>query len=139
MFKINKLEQVKEEKITIDYVTHEIHKYNPKTIESFKTLTFAIEGILDNKLYALSFDLNCKLEELLEIPECETIDFKEYILESETQFYYNGTTDLEPQMKIRVNRWIKNKFIIIIHFYANDDNYSGVIEFEFNLDDYLKK
>ena len=139
MFKDNKLEQLKEEKVTIDYVTHEIHEYNPKIVESFKTLSFTIEGTLDNKLYALSFDLNCRLEELLKLPECETIDFKEYILESETQFYYNGITDLEPQMKIRVNRWIKNKFLIMIYFYSSDDEYSGVIEFDFNLDDYLKK
>lgn len=137
MFKLNKLEQVQDENIDIDYVNVEQRNYKDKTTESFKTLRFSIEGTLNNKLYALSFELNCRLEELLKIPECETIDFKKYIFDSETMFYNNGITDLEPEIKITANRWIKNKFIVMIHFYANDDEYSGVIEFEFNLDDYL--
>lgn len=137
MFKINKLEQVKEEKVTINYVSHEIHNFKEKTTDSFKTLSFSIEGTLENKMYALSFDLNCRLEELLKIPECETIDFKKYLFETETLFYNNGITDLEPEIRITANRWIKNKFVIMIRFYANNDGYSGVIEFDFDLDDYI--
>lgn len=137
MFKLNKLEQVKEEKVTINYVSHEIHNFKEKTTDSFKTLSFSIEGTLENKMYALSFDLNCRLEELLKIPECETIDFKKYLFETETLFYNNGITDLEPEIRITANRWIKNKFVIMIRFYANNDGYSGVIEFDFDLDDYI--
>ena len=36
-------------------------------------------------------------------------------------------------------KYLKNKFIILLTFYTcgNYDNYSGIIEFTFNLDDYL--
>ena len=47
-------------------------------------------------------------------------------------------------MNIKITRYFKNKFIIFITFFNlnsiighNDTDYSGIIEFEFNLDDYL--
>jgi len=40
-------------------------------------------------------------------------------------------------LKITANRWINNRFVIEIYFFSDDDEYAGVIEFEFNLDDYL--
>jgi len=139
MFKLNKLEQVQEEIVNIDYVNIEKRNYVDKTTELFKTLTFSIEGKLNDKIYTFSFDLNCQLEELLKIPKNKTIDFKKYLFDSETMFYNGESTDLDVEIKITANRWIKNKFIIMIYFYANNDKYSGMIEFDFNLDDYLKK
>lgn len=137
MFKINKLEQVNEEKVTIDLIDYEIHRYNPKIIEKFKTLSFIIEGKINSTVYDLSFNLKCKLEELLKIPECETINFKDYIVVNNVSFYENNITGIDGKLKITANRWIKNRFVIEIYFFTDDDEYAGVIEFEFNLDDYL--
>ena len=75
MFKIAKLENLKNEVVSIEYATQEQSKYEDgKKVshESFRTLTFDISG--DD--YSFSFDLNCRLEELLKIPMNETIDFK---------------------------------------------------------------
>ena len=89
MFKIAKLEKVNNEKVSINLITYEQSKYeNGKKIltEIVKTLSFDISG--DN--YSFGFDLNCKLEELLELPMNETIDFKDYILDGETfDFIYH--------------------------------------------------
>ena len=82
MFKIAKLEKVNNEELKISLVTQEHHSYEngKKSSECFKTLSFDISG--DD--YSFSFDLNCKLEKLLEIPMNETIDFKDYIFRGET-------------------------------------------------------
>lgn len=142
MFKIAKLENVNNEVVSIDYATQEQSKYeNGKKVshESFKTLTFDISG--DD--YSFSFDLNCKLKNLLEIPMSETIDFNKYIFHSETWLNIKGQNGVEPQMDIKITRYLKNKFIIFLTFYTeysydDDNDYSGMIEFTFNLDDYLK-
>lgn len=145
MFKVNKLIDVNDEKVIIDYVTHEENWYNNGKIvsKSFKTLSFSIEGIINENEYTMSFDLNCKLEELLKIKPLKTIDFSGYLFWSETYFTINGITDMEPKVEITINRFLKNKFVILIHFYTevldNDrKTYSGIIEFDFDLDDYLK-
>ena len=56
----------------------------------------------------------------------ETLDFKDYIFGSETLLNV---------------RYLNNKFIIFLTFYTDygfdDNDYSGMIEFTFNLDDYL--
>ena len=78
MFKIAKLEKVNNEKVIINLATQEQGQYeNGKKVsfEKFNTLTFDVSG--DD--YSFGFDLNCKLEKLLEIPMNETIDFKDYI------------------------------------------------------------
>ena len=75
MFKIAKLENVSNEKVIVNLITQEQSKYKDiKKIlfETFKTLSF---NIFEND-YSFSFDLNCKLEELLEIQVNKIIDFK---------------------------------------------------------------
>lgn len=140
MFKIAKLEKVNNEKVSINLITYEQSKYeNGKKIltEIVKTLSFDISG--DN--YSFGFDLNCKLEKLLELPMNEIIDFKDYIFDGETWFNVKDLNGIEPVMDIKITRYLKNKFIIFLTFftdYSYDENdYSGMAEFTFNLDDYL--
>lgn len=140
MFKIAKLEKVNNEKVSINLITYEQSKYeNGKKIltEIVKTLSFDISG--DN--YSFGFDLNCKLEKLLELPMNEIIDFKDYIFDGETWFNVKNLNGIEPLMDIKITRYLKNKFIIFLTFftdYSYDENdYSGMAEFTFNLDDYL--
>lgn len=140
MFKIAKLEKVNNEKVSINLITYEQSKYeNGKKIltEIVKTLSFDISG--DN--YSFGFDLNCKLEKLLELPMNEIIDFKDYIFDGETWFNVKDLNGIEPLMDIKITRYLKNKFIIFLTFftdYSYDENdYSGMVEFTFNLDDYL--
>lgn len=140
MFKIAKLEKVNNEKVSINLITYEQSKYeNGEKIltEIVKTLSFDISG--DN--YSFGFDLNCKLEKLLELPMNEIIDFKDYILDGETWFNVKDLNGIEPLMDIKITRYLKNKFIIFLTFftdYSYDENdYSGMAEFTFNLDDYL--
>lgn len=140
MFKIAKLEKVNNEKVSINLITYEQSKYeNGEKIltEIVKTLSFDISG--DN--YSFGFDLNCKLEKLLELPMNETIDFKDYILDGETWFNVKDLNGVEPVIDIKITRYLKNKFIIFLTFftdYSYDENdYSGMAEFTFNLDDYL--
>ena len=141
MFKIAKLEKVKNEKVSISLVTQEETKFDngkKTSFETFKTLSFNISG--DD--YSFSFDLNCKLEKLLEIPMNETIDFKDYIFGGETWLNVRDLNGVEPIMDIKITRYLKNKFIIYLTFYTDysydEDDYSGIIEFTFNLDDYLR-
>lgn len=140
MFKIAKLEKVNNEKVSINLITYEQSKYeNGEKIltEIVKTLSFDISG--DN--YSFGFDLNCKLEKLLELPMNEIIDFKDYIFDGETWFNVKDLNGIEPLMNIKITRYLKNKFIIFLTFftdYSYDENdYSGMAEFTFNLDDYL--
>lgn len=141
MFKIAKLEKAEDEKITINYVTQQHCAYKSgKKIkeETFKTLSFDISGID----YSLSFDLNCKIEKLLEIPMNETIDFKDYIFASETWLNIKELNGFEPEINIKITRYLKNRFVIFLAFYTDyysydENDYSGIIEFTFNLDDYL--
>lgn len=140
MFKIAKLEKVNNEKVSINLITYEQSKYeNGEKIltEIVKTLSFDISG--DN--YSFGFDLNCKLEKLLELPMNEIIDFKDYIFDGETWFNVKDLNGIEPLMDIKITRYLKNKFIIFLTFftdYSYDENdYSGMVEFTFNLDDYL--
>ena len=140
MFKIAKLEKVNNEKVSINLITYEQSKYeNDEKIltEIVKTLSFDISG--DN--YSFGFDLNCKLEKLLELPMNEIIDFKDYIFDGETWFNVKDLNGIEPLMDIKITRYLKNKFIIFLTFftdYSYDENdYSGMAEFTFNLDDYL--
>lgn len=140
MFKIAKLEKVNNEKVSINLITYEQSKYeNGEKIltEIVKTLSFDISG--DD--YSFGFDLNCKLEKLLELPMNEIIDFKDYIFDGETWFNVKDLNGIEPLMDIKITRYLKNKFIIFLTFftdYSYDENdYSGMAEFTFNLDDYL--
>lgn len=140
MFKIAKLEKVNNEKVSINLIIYEQSKYEKGEkilTEIVKTLSFDISG--DN--YSFGFDLNCKLEKLLELPMNEIIDFKDYIFDGETWFNVKDLNGIEPLMDIKITRYLKNKFIIFLTFftdYSYDENdYSGMAEFTFNLDDYL--
>ena len=136
MFKMANLKQVNNEKISINLIELTQNNYkNSKKIshETFKTLSF---NIFSNNC-DFSFNLNCKLEKLLEIPINETIDFKNYI--SESVFNIKGLNYIEPEINIKITRYLQNKFIINLTFYTNrnENDYFGLIEFSFNLDDYL--
>lgn len=140
MFKIAKLNQVSNEKVTINIVSHQQCSYdNGKKVkeETFKTLSFDISG--DN--YSFSFDLNCRMEKLLEIPMSIQTDLKEYIFNGETWLNINDLNGIEPKADIKITRYLNNRFIIFITFYTEytfyDDEYGGIVEFTFNLDDYL--
>lgn len=143
MFKIGKLEKVENEEVTITSIKQEHKKYEKGikvSEENFKTLSFNISG--DD--YSLSFEFNCRLEKLLELPLGETIDFNDYIFDGETWLNTKEESNLEPQMDIKITRYIKNKYIILLTFYTDymrEDNniYSGMVEFTFYLDDYLIK
>lgn len=136
MFKIANLKQVSDEKVSINLIKLKNNYKNNKKIscETFKTLSFDIFS--DNCNF--SFTLNCKLEKLLEIPINETIDFKNYILES--TFNIKGIYYIDQEINIKITRYLKNKFIIFLTFYTdyNENDYFGLIELTFNLDDYLK-
>lgn len=140
MFKISKLENVKNEKVSINLISQHHCSYKDgqrEKEETFNTLSFDITG--DN--YSLGFDFNCRLEKLLELPMNETIDFNDYILGGETWLNVNGLNGVEPQIDIKITRYLKNKYIIYLNFYTeysyDDNTYSGIIEFKFNLDNYL--
>lgn len=140
MFKIAKLENVNNENITINCITQQNWSYESgKKVkdETFKTLSFDISG--DN--YCFSFDLNCKIEKLLEIPMNKAIDFKDYIFGGETWLNIEDLNGVEPKMNIKITRYLKNRFIVFLTFYTDysydEKDYSGMIEFTFNLDDYL--
>lgn len=140
MFKIAKLNDVKKEKLNITQVIYEMQYYSNGKVnskESFKTLSFEILG--DD--YSFSFDLNCKKEKLLKIPMNEQIDFKKYILTNEIWFNVGNLNGVVPDFDVKIIRYLKNKYNVFIKFYIDNsldnNNYSGVIEFDFNLDDYM--
>ncbi len=71
----------------------------------------------------------------------EEIDFKNYVFETETWLNVRGDKGIVPEMNSKIIRYLKNKFIISLIFYTDsieDDDYAGIIECDFNLDDYLK-
>ena len=110
----------------------------------FKTLGFDINGKIGNDEYNFSFELNCRLEELLKLPDSEMVDFNKYIFGGETWLNVKGLNGVEPQIDIKITRYLKNKFIIFLTFYTDysyddDKDYSGMIEITFDLNDYLDK
>ena len=133
MFKVGKLSDIDDIKISINNISHTVYKDDNNI--TYDTLSFDIS----NDIYTFSFDLNCKSEELLNIEEGKTIDFKKYLFDSETMFTYKGITDLEPKYDITINRYMNNKYVVLANIFSNinDDIYSSIIEFDFNLDDYI--
>ena len=71
----------------------------------------------------------------------ETISFNEYIFKSETWLNIKNSNGVQPEIDVKITRYLKNKFVIFLTFYTEysyDDNvYSGMIEFTFDLNDYL--
>ena len=129
MFKIGKLENVKNEVVTINTIVQTECSYeNGKKIK-------------EDSFNSFSFNLNCKLEKLLDIQMNKTINFNDYIFGGETWLNVKGLNGAEPQIDVKITRYLKNKFIIYLTFYTDysydEEDYSGIIEFTFNLDDYL--
>lgn len=141
MFKANKLIDSKDEKLEISYIDNEVYIPKEGLRDSYKSLYFDFKSKIDEDEYNLTFALNCKNEVLLDFPMNEQIDLKKYILGGETFFYVNDEYDIGPEMDIVIMRYLKNNYIIHIKLNANVGNrfgsYAAIIEFEFNLDDYL--
>ena len=136
MFKIAKLEELKNEKVTINPVTQQHNAVVNGKVESetFETLSFEISS----EDYSFSFDLNCKMDKLLEIPMSETIDFNDYIFHGETWLNIRGLNGMEADMDIKITRYLENKFVVYLRFTSDSEDYSGAIEFSFDLDEYIK-
>ncbi len=137
MFKIAHLDDIEKEQIEIKIIPLEICRYHngEKKVDKFNTLSFDIY----NDIYDFSFYLNCQLEKLLELPMSEKIDFKEYICEGDIWLNVkeeNSYDISKSDINVQITRYLKNRFIILIHFFTYED-YSGMVEFSFNLDDYL--
>lgn len=133
MFKVAKLNFVGNERLNIQLLKQDRTSYQDGkkiSFDNYKTLSFTISG--DD--YSFSFDLGCRLEKLLEIPINETINFKKWILNGSTEFNVKGVTIINPQFEIKANRYLENKFIINLTF--NTEDYAGIIEFSFDLDNY---
>ena len=140
MFKIAKLEKANNETVNIKLVTLEKNKFEngKKVSETFRTLSFDISS--DD--YSLYFGLNCKLEKLLEIPMNKKIDFNNYI-SGGTYLEVHDIADFDIKTDIKITRYLKNKFIIFLTFFTDyafedENDYGGMIEITFNLDDYLE-
>ena len=135
MFKVGKLEDIDNVEVSIDTVSQTIYTPSDDNHIKYDTLSFSI----GNDIYNFSFDLNCKPEELLNIEEGKTIDFKKYIFSGETMFTYNDITDIDPKYDITINRYMNNKYVILANVFAdtNEGIYSAIIEFDFNLDEYI--
>ena len=140
MFKIAKFNKVNNEKVSINFVEQKHYKRSKEKPEQFKTLAFDIEAKDKENNYFFTFALNCRPEELLKIPHNETIDFSNYIFDGETFFNINNII-FEPEINIKITRYLNNNFIIYITLYTDsfqeEDDYSVVMEITFNLDDYL--
>jgi len=135
MFKINKLCDTNEEKVVITSSKQEVYKIGEGITNYNLLLDFDITGEIDDNKYSFSFDLSCNPNIFL---ENDTLDYKENKLHiGETFFNINDKNGVEPvELNIKFTRFVKNKFIVYIEF-VTDDYYSSVIEFIFNLDDYL--
>lgn len=141
MFKVSKLIETKDEIVNINYINNELYKYKEGLKDSYKSLHFEISGNIKNTNYTLTFALNCRNEVLLDFPMNEKINIKDYILHSETFFYVNDKEDMDPDIEIIMMRYLKNNYIVYIKGLADlgihNGKYASIIEFEFNLDDYL--
>lgn len=137
MFKIARLNDIKKEQVEIKNIPFQIYHYQngEKKIDKFNTLSFDVY----NDCYSFSFYLNCQLEKLLQLPMSEKVDFKEYICAGDIWLHVKDGNSYDIEMSdinIQITRYLKNRFIILIHFFTDED-YSGIIELSFNLDDYI--
>ena len=71
------------------------------------------------------------------------IDFNKYLLDGETWLNIKGLNGVEPQIDIKISRYLKTKFVIFLTFYTDysydDNDYSGMSEITFDLKNYLEK
>lgn len=143
MFKIGKLNNTSNEIVEITSSKLEVSKVGVGVVGYKLGLSFDIIGEFDNNRYSFGFDLSCYPEDLLTLNVSETIDFANYKNTNdkfnigETIFNFNDENGLEPdELSIKISKYINNRYLVYITFIVED--YSSVIEFDFNLDDYLK-
>lgn len=142
MFKIGKIKQISNEKVIIKPSSFEkgSFKDGKATYSTVKNLCFEIKG--DD--YSFSFELSKSIDDLLNIPMSEKIDFKDYLFHGETFFTVKGEESyMDPEMDIEIYRYLENSFEITIHFISEGLNakeeYSGYIQFDFDLNNFLDK
>lgn len=73
MFKIGELNNIENENININLFSQKGYHANPQVSSCFDTLSFSIEGLLNNDRYIFYFELNCKPEKLLNLPDSKTV------------------------------------------------------------------
>ncbi len=139
MFKLGKLENTTNEKITI---------INNKSENSYEYLTFNIEGQVKDDSFCFSFNLNCNPKKLLEVKKASEVDFKKYIDTSSISFSKINSKkekikDDNIISQLTLTRLYDTRYLIHLNFfvYLSDtkEYYSSLIGFRFNLDNYLKK
>ena len=142
MFKIGKIKKIENDKITIKVVEHEqCSAKKGKTIyKEIKSLSFEIKA----DKYSFVFVMEKDLKTLLDIPMNKSIDFSEYLFHGETFFDINKKESfMDPPMDIRIYRYLENSYEITIHFDTSklnsDIDYSGFIQFDFDLNNFLDK
>lgn len=142
MFKVGKIKQISNEEVIIKPSSFEKGNFNDgkATYSTVKTLDFEIKG--DD--YSFSFELSKSIDDLLNIPMGEKTDFKDYLFQGETFFTVNGEKSyMDPDMDIKIYRYLENSYEITIHFNSDELNikeeYSGYIQFDFDLNDFLDK
>lgn len=142
MFKIGKLNNTSNENVKITSSKLEVIKAGVGVVGYKLGLSFDITGESDNNKYSFGFDLSCYPEDLLTLNVSKTIDFNNYkntsdINIGEAFFNFNDENGVEPdELSIKISKYINNRYLVYITFLVED--YSSVIEFDFNLDDYLK-
>lgn len=143
MFKIGKLNNTSNENVKITSSKLEVIKAGVGVVGYKLGLSFDITGESDNNKYSFGFDLSCYPEDLLTLNVSKTIDFNNYKNTSdkfnigEAFFNFNDENGVEPdELSIKISKYINNRYLVYITFLVED--YSSVIEFDFNLDDYLK-
>lgn len=137
MFKISKLEARENEKVNI-YLS-ELIENNIKTNSNLKYNVLNFE--ISDKNYSFEFMIDYKINEYLNLPYGETIIFNDYVVE--TWLNVNDLNGVEPIVDVKITRYIDNKFIMFVVFYTEfnykEDDYAGMIEVVFNLDEYINK
>lgn len=142
MFKVGKIKQLPNEKVKIKKVKHEVVHFEKgkKNSKDIEVLSFAVYS--DD--YSFEFMMKDSLNSLLDIPMGESIDFKDYLFMGETFFNIKDKSSyMDPSMDIRIYRYLESSYEITIHFDTNELNsmvdYSGFVQFSFDLNDYLDK
>lgn len=140
MFKIGEIHEVNNENIKIDVVNLESYSYVTKETNVYQNLSFNIEGNLNNNCYSLYFEINDDIKELLKFKKLEKNNINEMIREYE--FNINDNISINPKLNVILTKYLDNKFNIYINFIIEEEEsfkekYAGIIEFDFDLNDYI--
>ena len=137
MFKVNKLLNVDNEIVDIKTIEYESHNIKNKEVKKYKSLIFDIKGNIGTNNYDLSLSLKNDIVELLKLDYDVTTNYSDNILEGETFLDVSDNSFRGPVIDLLITRFTENKFIVYIKFFTYEEDYSGIIEFTFNIDDYL--